>query len=280
MTLGTPPAREATGRFVAEGVERSGGAALLAAGPDYFAVLGIKLLAGRAFTAEDRRGSMPVAIVDDKAAELFWPGETALGKRVRYSPYVEWMTVVGVARRVKTSDLGRASNRIQMYLPVRRQGSADRPSWHARSINVAAAFDARRLARAFSSARQAPVSTAAKVEDLYDPALVNPRFSALMMSLFAGLGLLTAAVGLYGMLSYAVAQRTREIGVRMALGADRRAVRRLIVNDALWPVMSGLALGRSRRSGSRGSSRRSCTESRRAIRRRSRWCSCCSPLSR
>ena len=88
-----------------------------------------------------------------------------------------------------------------------------------------------------------PTSAPRPVEALYDPALVNPRFSALLMSLFAGLGLLTAAVGLYGMLSYAVAQRTREIGVRMALGADRRAVRRLIVSDALWPVMLGLALG-------------------------------------
>ncbi len=70
VTLGTPPPRESAGRFVAERVERSGGAALLTAGPNYFAVLGIPLLAGRAFNAEDRRGSMPVAIVDDTAAEL------------------------------------------------------------------------------------------------------------------------------------------------------------------------------------------------------------------
>jgi putative ABC transport system permease protein len=244
VTLGTPPPRESSGRFVAEGVERSGGAALLAAGPDYFAVLGIPLLAGRAFNADDRRGSMPVAIVDDKAAQLFWPGESPLGKRVRYSPYVEWMTVVGVARRVKTSDLGRASNRFQIYLPVSQAGFGE-PTILARTVdNVAAASTLAAIrARVQRMDDKAAVSTAATVEALYDPALVNPRFSALMMSLFAGLGLLTAAVGLYGMLSYAVAQRTREIGVRMALGADRRAVRRLIVSDALWPVMLGLALG-------------------------------------
>jgi putative ABC transport system permease protein len=242
-TLGTPPPAESSGGFAAERVERSGSAALLAAGPDYFGVLGIQLLAGRPFNVDDRPGTLPVAIVDEKAAQLFWPGESALGKRVRYTPYLEWMTVVGIARSVKTGDLGRSSNRFQMYLPL-SQSQLGPPAILARTRGIAAAFFLAAIrARVQQMDDKVTVRSATTVGALYDPALVNPRFSALLMSLFAGLAMLTAAVGLYGMLSYAVAQRTREIGVRMALGANRSNVRRLIVSDALWPVIAGLTLG-------------------------------------
>jgi putative ABC transport system permease protein len=242
-TLGTPPPAESSGGFAAEGVERSGSAALLAAGPDYFGVLGIQLLAGRPFNVDDRPGTLPVAIVDEKAAQLFWPGESALGKRVRYTPYLEWMTVVGIARSVKTGDLGRRSNRFQMYLPL-SQSQLGPPAILARTRGIAAASSLAAIrARVQQMDDKVTVRSATTVGALYDPALVNPRFSALLMSLFAGLAMLTAAVGLYGMLSYAVAQRTREIGVRMALGANRSNVRRLIVSDALWPVIAGLTLG-------------------------------------
>ncbi len=128
---GRPPAVDLGGNLVAEGEEQNpdggGPAAVLRAGPDYFRVLGIRLVAGRQFSSADRGGTLAVCIVDERAARRFWPGQSPLGKRVRYSPLVPWLTVVGVAGNVKTSGVGRATEQLAIYLPQ----SQDEQLWAA-----------------------------------------------------------------------------------------------------------------------------------------------------
>jgi len=246
-TTGYPPASEGAGHLVPEGQEQhpeSGGpAAILRAGPDYFRVLGIRLIEGREFSISDRAGGAPVCIIDEQAARRFWPAQTALGQRVRYSPLVPWITVVGVARNVKTSGAARAIDKFAVYLPQ----SQDTQLW-ATSLLVRSGRDARDVAAAVRARVRAlePRATmpfSGPVEELYARAWVVPRFGALIMSGFAALALLTAAAGLYAMLRYAVTQRTAEIGVRMALGARPAALIRLVFADAIRPVTVGVVGG-------------------------------------
>jgi putative ABC transport system permease protein len=246
-TFGTPPPEDGAGGFVAEGSEgdptSAGPLALIHTGPQYLQTLRISLAAGRDFTPDDRIGSTPVAIVDEDAARRYWPGQDPLGKRVRYSPYVPWITVVGIARNIKTSDVGRAVDAFELYLPLTQ---AQRIG--ATTMLIRASGDAQTLAAAVRSHvsaldRTAAVTWTGTIEELYGPALARPKFAALLLSTFAALALVTLAVGLYGVLSYSVAQRIPEIGVRRALGAGSREVRRLIVGDVLRPVMAGLLLG-------------------------------------
>jgi predicted permease len=242
-TIGTPPPEDGAGSLTAEDHQRDAtareGAALLWAGPDYFAVLGIPIIAGRAFRPDERDSNPLVAVIDEETAGRFWPGDSALGKRVRYSPYVPWMTVVGVVRDVKTSRAGKARTSFELYMPASEAYSTImlRTSGDAGSALAAV------RAQIAALEPEAKIRSAGTVRDLYDPSLTNPRFTAVAMSTFAILSLITAAIGLYGMLAYTVSRRTSEIGVRMALGASRSSVRRLIVTDALWPVVTGLIVG-------------------------------------
>jgi putative ABC transport system permease protein len=245
VTLGTPPPNNRTGSLAAENPGNTtatrSGAALLWGGRDYFSVLGIPIVAGRALSPEDRAGREAVAVIDEDTARLFWPGQSALGQRVRYSPYVPWMTVVGVAGTVKTSRSGGTAESLEVYMPI-----AQDPDLQADAIMIRAEGNEglaalRTHVEALDPA--ATVATAVTVRDLYGPLLVNLRFTAFAMSAFALLALVTAAIGLYAMLAYAVSRRTAEIGVRLAMGASRSSVRRLVFADALAPVAAGLIVG-------------------------------------
>lgn len=247
VTLGTPPPVDGGGSLAAgdreDDPDSRAGAALLWAGPDYFAVLGVPIVSGRALSPDDRDGREPVAVIDEDTARRFWPGESALGKRVRFSPYVPWMTVVGVAGDIKTSGAGRAAQSFELYMPV-----AQHPELGTDTVIIRADGNVRPVLtalRAYVEALDsaATVTSAGTVRDLYGPSLASPRFTALAMSAFAALALLTAAIGLHAMLAYTVSRRTPEIGVRIALGASRSNVSRLIVADALAPVAAGLIIG-------------------------------------
>ena len=245
VTFGTPPPDDGSGSLTAEDhpgrQENRAGAALLAAGPDYFSALGIQMVSGRPLSAADLGGTAAVAVIDEETARRFWPDESALGKRVRYSPYVPWMTVVGVARDVKTSRAGSARQSFELYLPAKQAPLGTTIMFRAVGDGRAALAAVR--ARVVALEPDARIASAGAVRDLYGPSLTNPRFTAVTISTFAILALVTAAVGLYAMLAYTVSRRTSEIGVRMALGASRSGVRRLIVTEALWPVAIGVIIG-------------------------------------
>ncbi|MPY89504.1 MAG: FtsX-like permease family protein [Luteitalea sp.] len=245
--IGTPPPSGGHGRFVLEGgetnVEASPSLTIHHVDAAYFAVAGIEIKRGRSFGRQDPASAPPVAVIDEDAARRFWPGQSALGQRFRYSPYVPWITVVGIAGSVKTQSFTAPRGSVEIYLPLAQEESApSRTVLFRTSGEQTAAFSAvtsivRRLDPELAIRR------AGVVRDLYDETTKPPRLFASVMSLFAVLGLFTAAVGLYGVLSYSVAQRTQEIGIRIALGAHAKHVRRMIVFDALRPVVVGLLFG-------------------------------------
>jgi predicted permease len=247
-TYGPSPYGGFSGRFVAFGHEAERGPGGLLSTffvePEYFGVAGITLKSGRLFDAAEAASGAPVGVIDERAAATHWPGQSALGQRFRYNPTAPWVTVVGVAEHIRTRWFTSANGTIQVWVPARLNPLIA----VNRQILVRGDGDSSRTLAAINSSirtidPEVLLDDAAPVADLYESVFKEPRFFLALMSVFAGLALVTASVGLYGLVSYAVAQRTREIGIRIALGADSNRVTRLVLRDALIPVAIGLAGG-------------------------------------
>jgi putative ABC transport system permease protein len=212
---------------------------------DYFDAMGIRLLRGRKFDERtDRADSRPVAVVSETMARRLWPGEDPIGKRVQPGEPDPngWIEVVGVAGDVRQFDLA-AEPRLQMYLPYAQF------EWFVpRQLVVKTDGEPAGLAAAVRKTvweldRDQPVSDVRTMEEVLSGSVARQRFSTLLLGVFAALALLLAAVGIYGVMSYAVAQRTREIGIRIALGAQAGSVLRLMVGQGLKLAAAGVALG-------------------------------------
>ena len=212
--------------------------------PDYLRVLKIPLRAGRTFTWSDDAGALPVAVVSQEMARRYWPGEYPIGKRIQRAADVashKYLTVVGVVGDVEDSALG-AELGTTFYVPV-AQGA--RPTMH---LAVRTTGEPLRVATAvrrevLSIDKNQPVAEITTMEDWVARSLGKRRFSTLMLTLFAGLGVILAVVGIYGVLSYSVSQRGHEIGVRMALGAQSGDVVLLILRRGLGLTVLGLLVG-------------------------------------
>ena len=213
-------------------------------GPDYFGVLGVPLLKGRYFTDHDNQDSTPVAIVSEGFARRFFPDQEAIGKRIRQSgPGMgnSWMAIVGVVGNVKY--LGLAVDTDPAYYMPFAQGYGPRMF-----LAVRTSGDASQLAAPLRRDIQSidPGVTLAQIstmEQAMDLSVSQPRFDTLLLALFAGISLLLAAVGIYGLIAYSVAQRTHEIGVRMALGAARADVLRMVLRQSVSLAGIGIAVG-------------------------------------
>jgi putative ABC transport system permease protein len=214
--------------------------------PDYFKAMGITLLNGRAFGAYDTESTPLVAIVDESFANRFYPNENALGKRIKRGKLDStrpWMTIVGIVRHVQSRRL-EASSGVQVYFPFYQDPTAFNMSLAIRT-NAPDPLSISGTVREtiLSLDNNQPVYDVLTLNTIVGNSIAQRRFSMLLMGIFAAVALVLAAVGIYGMMSYSVAQRTHEIGVRMALGAQRFDVQKMVMNEGIKLAVAGLAIG-------------------------------------
>jgi putative ABC transport system permease protein len=203
--------------------------------------MGIPLLSGRTFEDRDRAGTPPVVVINATMARQVWPGEDPLGRRLRFKGREEWAAVVGVVGDVKHGGLDDPP-RAQVYT-AHEQDARIFACLVARTIGDPHAM-AGPLRQAFWSVDpDQPVWKVRTMEELTDASLGSSRAMATLVGVFAGVSLILAAIGLYGVMSYAVALRTREIGIRMALGARGREVVRLVVGRAMALTAVAVVVG-------------------------------------
>ena len=214
--------------------------------PDYFSTIGVPLLKGRFFNDRDRVNTAAVALINQRMADRFWPGQDPIGKRfrqgLRFTPgEPDVREVVGVVGDVKQFGLN-TSGEPQMYVPH------EQSPWPVMNLVVRTALDPVSIAGPIREQirlldKNVPILNAASMDQILSRSIAQPRFQSSLIGMFAALALSLAAVGIFGMVSYSVSQRAREIGVRMALGASQDVIRRMVIGEAFKPVLLGLTIG-------------------------------------
>jgi putative ABC transport system permease protein len=209
--------------------------------PAYFQTLGIPLMKGRFFTDQDRRGSEPVVVIDENLARQYWPDQDPIGKRLRRGVNSPWATIVGVVGHVMQSALVGDSGKGVCYYPLLQQPIP----WTFLAVKTggAPAGLPSLIQAAVASVDPAqPVADFRTMEQYVEGSLGPERIAVYLLSIFSGLALFLAGIGLYGVISYSTAQRTQEIGIRMALGAERREVWAMVIRQGLrLALIGGLA---------------------------------------
>jgi putative ABC transport system permease protein len=220
-------------------------AAVFTASASYFETLRIPLVRGRLFDASDRPGSQDVVVVSQSAARRYWKGKDAVGARITFGdpddPEAEWMTVVGIVGDVLHERLNDDAY-PQIYLPFDQSPERSMVLVARTSGDPLALVPAvrRTIAGIDSDLPLADVST---LEERKAVSLARPRVNATVLGGFALAALVLAAVGIYGVVAYGVVQRTRELGIRMALGAGGSTLLRMVVRQGMMPVLGGMAFG-------------------------------------
>ncbi|HSE17073.1 MAG TPA: ABC transporter permease [Pyrinomonadaceae bacterium] len=215
------------------------------AGANYFKTLGIQLVKGRDFTAEDMQpGAAPVAVINERMAARYWPNEDPLGRRITLGlprPDNPWITIVGVAKDV----------------PHRAIGSKAEPDWYAsrllapqrhRYVFVRSVLPASTLTAAIRNAvaaidPQQPLTSVKTMQDVISTTTAPRRFNALLLGVFAAIALVLATLGIYSVISYSITLRTQEIGIRMALGANRPAILMMVLRKGIMLTLIGAVIG-------------------------------------
>lgn len=207
----------------------------------FFSTLGIPLKSGRVFSEQDGPQAEPVVVIDENLAKQYWPNQDPVGKRLRRGR-APWSTIVGVVGHVKHSELAADSGKGVYYYPMLQQPRL------AAGLLVRTSGDPSRLSNAMRDAVRSinpaqPVSNLKTMDERVDATLGGRRFAVRLLGLFAVIALFMAALGLYGVISYGVTQRTHEIGIRMALGAQRSQVLGWVVAQGMRLTIVGIAVG-------------------------------------
>jgi putative ABC transport system permease protein len=214
--------------------------------PAYFSTMEIPIISGRAFNERDAEGKPRVAIINEIMARKYFPGEDVVGKRIAFgeaSKEESWRTIVGVAGNVRHASIN-APAFPGAYTPY----AQDRESWSRISLVLRANGDPSSLAAVLRKEisaidPQQPVSNVQTMEQLMSASIKRPRFIMLLLGLLASIALALSVVGIYGLMSYSITERTHEIGIRMALGAQARDVLRMVVGQGLKLILIGLGIG-------------------------------------
>ena len=213
--------------------------------PGFLPTLGVKLLAGRQLSDQDVATSPPVALVDDVLAHRYWPHGSALGRRITYdgatNPKAQWIEIVGVVEHTTQEGLD-GERRTQVYLPLAQSG---RPNLQiaVRTRGEPHAAVAAVRAAVHDVDADLPLSRIRSMDEMMDASTGPRRFSMILLGIFAGVALTLAAIGLYGVMSYSVAQRSRELGIRIALGARVADILRMVVRQGLVLAVTGVGVG-------------------------------------
>ncbi|HEX5833197.1 MAG TPA: ABC transporter permease [Pyrinomonadaceae bacterium] len=218
-------------------------------GSDYFSTVGVQIVSGRAFTPQDDQDHPGVAIVNEAFVRHYFPNEDPLGRRIRPGPpgriwdqqRLTSFEIIGVVRDVKFDGLAAASEPAY-YLPA-TQAPLEDMTILVRTANDPKSIVAGLRQAVWSVDPNQPISNVNTLEQIVSDSIAQPRLNMLLMMLFGGLALLLSAVGIYGLLSYAVTQRTQELGIRMALGANVTDVLKLVLKQGMLLALIGEAIG-------------------------------------
>jgi putative ABC transport system permease protein len=219
-----------------------------AVSPGYFRAMGIPLMRGRAFDEHDNLKSAPVAMVDESFARRFWPGQNPIGKRISFedNPKAEsdWMTVVGVAGSIRQENP--AAEHMTVYQPfaqVKGLFFLQEVSFVVRSNANPSSLAPALRAQVWTVDKDLPIGAMTSMQDLLYTSTAEPRFQTRVLASFSSIAFLLAIVGIYGVMAYSVTQRTQEIGIRMAIGAQRGHILQMILWRSAALVAGGLAIG-------------------------------------
>jgi predicted permease len=211
--------------------------------PGYFSTMGIPLVEGREFTPGDGDPNTPTVLVNQTMARAFWPGQSPVGRRLRpcCNPATPWFTVIGVASDVKQGGVEKKAG-TELYFNTGRTAPA------TMNIVMRTPLSAGALANTIQRAvagldPSLPIIRLREMDEVFDAAIGRPRLLAQLLTIFAILALLLSTIGTYGVLSYMVTERRREIGIRVALGATRQSVLRMIMRQGLGLTVTGVAMG-------------------------------------